>query len=77
MKRDISIIPPEETSSLRIGVPARKAAGLKGIQKAVDRVREELGVLDGMLLLQRMNQKDGFDCPSCAWPDPDLSLIHI
>ena len=17
------------------------------------------------------NQKDGFDCPSCAWPDPD------
>tara|TARA_B100000683_G_scaffold161192_1_gene155392 strand:- start:715 stop:2883 length:2169 start_codon:yes stop_codon:yes gene_type:complete len=28
-------------------------------------------VLEGMLLLQRMNQKDGFDCPSCAWPDPD------
>jgi hypothetical protein len=18
-----------------------------------------------------MNQADGFDCPSCAWPDPD------
>ena len=71
MKRDVSIIPPEKTSNLRIGVPARKAAGIKGIQKAVDKVREELGVLDGMLLLQRMNQKDGFDCPSCAWPDPD------
>ncbi|HIF14069.1 MAG TPA: FdhF/YdeP family oxidoreductase [Bacteroidetes bacterium] len=71
MNRNVSIIPPEETSNLRIGVPARKAAGIKGIQKSVDKVREELGVLDGMLLLQRMNQKDGFDCPSCAWPDPD------
>ncbi len=72
MKRDIRIIPPEETSEkLRIGLPARKAAGVKGVQKAVDKVRDELGVLEGMLLLQRMNQKDGFDCPSCAWPDPD------
>ena len=65
-------VPPEETSEkLRIGLPARKAAGVKGVQKAVDKVRDELGVLEGMLLLQRMNQKDGFDCPSCAWPDPD------
>ena len=72
MKRDVRIIPPEETSEkLRIGLPARKAAGVKGVQKAVDKVRDELGVLEGMLLLQRMNQKDGFDCPSCAWPDPD------
>tara|TARA_Y100001954_G_scaffold140266_1_gene149562 strand:- start:1419 stop:3719 length:2301 start_codon:yes stop_codon:yes gene_type:complete len=72
LKRDIRIIPPEETSEkLRIGLPARKAAGVKGVQKAVDKVRDELGVLEGMLLLQRMNQKDGFDCPSCAWPDPD------
>jgi molybdopterin-dependent oxidoreductase alpha subunit len=22
-------------------------------------------------ILGRMNQKDGFDCPGCAWPDPD------
>jgi len=21
--------------------------------------------------LLKMNQEDGFDCPSCAWPDPE------
>jgi anaerobic selenocysteine-containing dehydrogenase len=25
----------------------------------------------GMKALLNLNQKDGFDCPSCAWPDPD------
>ena len=24
-----------------------------------------------MQTLLKLNQKDGFDCPSCAWPDPD------
>ncbi len=25
----------------------------------------------GALLLARLNQFDGYDCPGCAWPDPD------
>ncbi len=25
----------------------------------------------GAKLMTRLNQKNGFDCPSCAWPDPD------
>ncbi len=25
----------------------------------------------GMKALLKLNQKDGFDCLGCAWPDPD------
>ncbi|MEP7168226.1 MAG: FdhF/YdeP family oxidoreductase, partial [Bacteroidota bacterium] len=25
----------------------------------------------GLKALSALNQKDGYDCPSCAWPDPD------
>jgi len=30
-----------------------------------------MGVRRGLRTLLTLNQKDGFDCPSCAWPDPD------
>ena len=30
-----------------------------------------MGVGKGIQLLANLNQKNGFDCPGCAWPDPD------
>jgi molybdopterin-dependent oxidoreductase alpha subunit len=30
-----------------------------------------MGVRRGLATLLKMNHVDGFDCPSCAWPDPD------
>jgi molybdopterin-dependent oxidoreductase alpha subunit len=32
---------------------------------------EEMGPLRSLQTLLKMNHVDGFDCPSCAWPDPD------
>lgn len=29
------------------------------------------GLLRGTAAMLQLNQKGGFDCPSCAWPDPD------
>jgi molybdopterin-dependent oxidoreductase alpha subunit len=34
-------------------------------------VLEEAGAVRGMEGLFHMNKKGGFDCSSCAWPDPD------
>ena len=31
----------------------------------------------GAQTLLKVNQKDGFDCPGCAWPDPDDHRSHI
>ena len=30
-----------------------------------------MGVVKSLRVLPHMNQKEGFDCPGCAWPDPE------
>ncbi|MEO6540224.1 MAG: FdhF/YdeP family oxidoreductase, partial [Ferruginibacter sp.] len=39
--------------------------------KTLQHVIGEAGLLRGLKALNKLNKKDGFDCPSCAWPDPD------
>lgn len=34
-------------------------------------IQAQSGLARGTKALLRANQKGGFDCPSCAWPDPD------
>ncbi len=53
--------------SLRVGKPKKAAAGLPGVVHAMD-----FAIREGALLpLLKVNQTDGFDCPGCAWPDPE------
>ena len=70
-KRKVAILPPEKFENLKYTGQKNKAAGLKAVKVSMDHVADELGLLKGMKLLSKMNQKDGFDCPGCAWPDPD------
>lgn len=56
---------------LRIGKIKKSAAGLPAIVETVKQVVGEAGVTRGWKALNSMNKKDGFDCPGCAWPDPD------
>ncbi|MEM1181762.1 MAG: FdhF/YdeP family oxidoreductase [Acidobacteriota bacterium] len=52
--------------------PPSGAAGLKAVAVALEHMdREGYGPVKATHMLSRMNQKDGFDCPGCAWPDPD------
>jgi molybdopterin-dependent oxidoreductase alpha subunit len=37
----------------------------------MEHVLGEAGVVKGIELLARVNQFEGFDCPGCAWPEPD------
>lgn len=71
MARNVLIVPPETADQPTISKPDTKAAGVAAISSTMKHVAEELGVWEGMKLLAKMNQKDGFDCPGCAWPDPD------
>ncbi len=64
--------PPEElTGELNVEKPYEEAAGLPAVVKSFKQVLQGTGVARGWKALINMNQKDGFDCPSCAWPDPD------
>ena len=71
-KRNVKIVPPEEFSDKLMKLTSRKkkAAGVPAIVSTMRHISKELGVWRGIKLLNKMNQKDGFDCPGCAWPDP-------
>ncbi|GEO19513.1 FdhF/YdeP family oxidoreductase [Cyclobacterium qasimii] len=60
---------------VKISPPAETAAGLKSIQTVAYRIWEETHVGKGVKTLFKLNQPNGFDCPSCAWPDPDANKV--
>jgi molybdopterin-dependent oxidoreductase alpha subunit len=62
---------PEEFKGLRKGKIKKSAAGMPAIISSMKHVFSEAGVVRGVKALSRLNKKGGFDCPSCAWPDPD------
>ncbi len=72
MKREkVQAIAPEEFEEIKLKKPANYAAGPTAIKVAMDHAIEEMGLSRAMQTLARMNKKNGFDCPGCAWPDPD------
>ncbi|WP_207510600.1 FdhF/YdeP family oxidoreductase [Longitalea luteola] len=56
---------------LKVGQVKRSAAGLPAIVETVKQVVGEAGLTRGWKALAHLNKKDGYDCPGCAWPDPD------
>ncbi len=62
--------PPLEDKPARLGRPSAAAAGLVAVAKTAKLVGE-MGLTRGIHALLRVNQTDGFDCQSCAWPSPD------
>jgi molybdopterin-dependent oxidoreductase alpha subunit len=63
--------PPEELLNLKLSRPATVAAGITAVLKSGSFSFSEDGPVRGTHALLKLNQKDGFDCSSCAWPDPD------
>ena len=71
-KKDIpSAENPEKFTGLTLGPLKKVAAGVPAVIKSMQYVFGEAGILRGLKALNKLNTKDGFDCPSCAWPDPD------
>ena len=63
--------PPRELLDLKRSAPKDKAVGTKAVTNSLKHVNTQAGITRGAQALYRINQKGGFDCPSCAWPDPD------
>src|SRR6185312_5846628 len=62
---------PEQLLHLKIGRPKVAAAGLPAVLISARHVFGAMDAVRGMKALLALNQKDGYDCPGCAWPDPD------
>ncbi|OJW85224.1 MAG: hypothetical protein BGO69_06290 [Bacteroidetes bacterium 46-16] len=63
--------PEEFTGKLRLTKPKTAAAGVPAIIWSARHIFQEVGAARGLKALAKLNQKDGYDCPGCAWPDPD------
>ena len=64
-------VPPPEAHAAHVGHRSASAAGLPSVWHTTRRALHFMGVKRTLQTLANINQKDGFDCPSCAWPDPD------
>ena len=54
----------------RITPPEEYAAGWPAVGITFKRSFDEMGVRATARTLLKLNQKEGIDCPGCAWPDP-------
>ncbi|WP_255157797.1 FdhF/YdeP family oxidoreductase [Siphonobacter sp. BAB-5385] len=63
--------PPHQLLDLKHKSPKSWAAGAPAVKHSVEQLVKNDSVLRGGKALFAMNQFGGFDCPSCAWPDPD------
>ncbi|WP_328313519.1 FdhF/YdeP family oxidoreductase [Streptomyces sp. NBC_00442] len=55
----------------QVAAPKHAAAGLPAIGHTLLMAQQQMGVRRTAQTLLKVNQKDGFDCPGCAWPEGD------
>ncbi|MEU2182523.1 FdhF/YdeP family oxidoreductase [Streptomyces thermolilacinus] len=54
-----------------VSAAQHSAAGLPGVVHGLRASHAQMGVARTARTLLKVNQKDGFDCPGCAWPEGD------
>ena len=62
---------PAAFKKLKHTAPKKHAAGLPAILVSAKHVIKHVNAARGLKALSKLNTFDGFDCPGCAWPDPD------
>jgi molybdopterin-dependent oxidoreductase alpha subunit len=55
--------------AVHITPPAREAAEVKAVLVSLQRGLASMGAVRTAVSLLRLNQRNGFDCPGCAWPE--------
>ncbi len=69
--RKVRITPPAILTGLETHDLKGKAAGIPAITVSLQHIAHEMGLLKGLKVLSHLNQREGFDCPGCAWPEPE------
>ena len=62
---------PADKSKSRQKKIKKSAAGVPAIISTSKHGLKKMGLIRTLKTLSLVNQKEGFDCPGCAWPDPD------
>lgn len=62
---------PEGFKILKTKTPPNNTAGFGGLKAATSHALKHIKPSNILKITKNLNQKGGFDCPGCAWPDPD------
>ncbi|GAA4142572.1 FdhF/YdeP family oxidoreductase [Leifsonia shinshuensis] len=75
---DTDVNPGNEYPDLEVGHNKTWAVGVPAILHSMEPAIREMGPTRTAKLMTAINQKDGFDCMSCAWPDPgDRNILEF
>lgn len=73
MSRRVRALTPDDNNRLSISKTKTKAAGIPAVVSSGVHGLKKMGLVKTIKTLTTVNQQSGFDCPGCAWPDPDHS----
>jgi len=71
MGRDVAATTPSESSPPSLSKPKDVAAGIPAVISSLTHGITSMVTLASLRNFTSVNRFDGFDCPGCAWPDPD------
>lgn len=71
MRKTVRARTPPDTAGLKLRKPKTKAAGIPAVSSSAIHGITKMGLRKTVRTLTMVNQQEGFDCPGCAWPDPD------
>ncbi|KQR98892.1 hypothetical protein ASG12_11150 [Williamsia sp. Leaf354] len=66
----------DEPTTTRIGHRKSYAAGVPAVAVSMQRGFTQMGPLRTARTFLELNQRDGFDCPGCAWPEKPGGRKH-
>lgn len=73
VRKGVSATTPMDTNSLKIKKVKSVAAGIPAATSSLFHGLRKMGAIKTVKTLTTVNQPAGFDCPGCAWPDPEHS----
>lgn len=71
MRDEISPLTPLEEKPPKLSPPKNSAAGIPAVVSTMKYGLTNMGIINSISKLSKVNDFHGFDCPGCAWPDPD------
>ena len=74
-RKGVSATTPPDRNSLKIKNTKSIAAGIPAATSTMLHSIKKMGITKTVKTLTTVNQPAGFDCPGCAWPDPEHSTM--
>lgn len=71
MRTPVNATTPLEENPPKKGSQSKSAAGMPAIVSTAKHGFSKMGLIRSISSLTKVNKFTGFDCPGCAWPDPD------